>query len=72
MSHFYLSSPDSRPAAELARVHRLPNSFATQAEAHRVATELLKLTRYTVWYHTSTGRQRSMAVVDTRAAAVSL
>lgn len=68
--HFYLSSNDRNVNDVLVYCHKLPNRFATRAEAHRVARDVLGLERYTVWYATGAGRQRSVAVVDlTKAAA---
>jgi hypothetical protein len=70
--HFYLACLDRNTDAVLVYAHKLPNRFTTKAEAHRVAREVLGSERYTVWYATSQGRQRAVATVDARTAAVSL
>lgn len=62
--HHYLSSNDRNVDSTLVYCHQLPNRFATKAEAHRVARDVLGLERYTVWYATGAGRQRVAAEVD--------
>lgn len=59
--HFYLSAPHSNLDTRLVYGHKLPNRFATKAEALQVAREVLGLDVATVWYADSKGTQRKVA-----------
>jgi len=48
MTH-YLTSSQRRVDALLVYVHKASNAFATAADAHRAAREVLHLDTYAVW-----------------------
>ena len=65
IGRFYISAPGADVDNRLTFGHQLANSFPTKAEAHRVATEVLREASYSVWYQTPGKGVRRVALVGT-------